>query len=453
MGVRFKPGDDTRTDISQLKKVSFDKGQFLEDVLNDEYILLVGSEVVLRQCENTVPTGDINDYLLKTINQILKRHYSNYQEMMEDAAATGVDKVRNLLNANFFEYNINEDICPELRAFLETRAFNTVLTTTYDGYLETLMRSIWGERLRIVNIDDKASLDSFRRALLECRNGRRYREPTLFYLFGKAVADESRKYVRTDDDAIQIIEKWILMPKEDPILNYIRNRKLLALGCKFDNWYFRFFWYVLKREISRFREGQVAFMLDEGDKTDEQLKLFLERSRIYQHPDARAFMSEITQDMLSSQDYIIKNRAQGGVFISYCSKDIVQAKQLFFRLTKEGYTVWLDASNLRGGDDYNKEIDNAIGESTVFIPLLTPHIANDLKSGKTDNYYDKEWRLAAQYCRLNGLCILPLAIDGYDLRNDYHLQFEEIVRQSLSGIDLLQKDGMEKLIATLNQYK
>ena len=451
MGVRFKPGDNSSTDISRQKKVQFDKNLFIEDAYSENYILLVGSEVILNQ--SIAPSGDFNEFLLHAINTVLNRHYESFREMMEDAAATGVDEVRNLLNSERMEYNLDDDICPELRAFLETRVFNMVLTTTFDGYLETLMRSIWGNRLRVVNIDDKASLDGFRRALSECRNGRKYHEPTLFYIFGKAVTDESKKYVRTDDDAIQIIEKWILMPKDDPILNYIRNKKLLALGCKFDNWYFRFFWYVLKREFSRFKEGQVAFMLNEGDKTDEQLRVFLERSRIYQHPDARAFMSEMTKDLTSSVSFIVNRRAQGGVFISYCSQNVVQATKVFYLLSNEGYTVWIDNRKLNGGDDYEREIEKAIADSSVFIPILTPHIARDLASGKLDHYYNKEWSIAAQYSRMKGLHILPLALDGYDFRNQYHLGFEKTVNSTLSGIDLMQKDGIEKLFAALNQYK
>ena len=58
-------------------------------------------------------------------------------------------------------------------------------------------------------------------------------------------------------------------------------------------------------------------MLREGDKTDEQLKHFLERSRICQHQDARSFMTEINRDLLASPELVLNRRAQGGIFISY----------------------------------------------------------------------------------------------------------------------------------------
>lgn len=444
MGVRFKPGDDIASDLTRQREVNFNGDKFLEDVLSDDYLLLAGSEVIMNR--SIIPSGDINDYLLKQINHILNRNYPSYQDMMEDAAASGVDEIRNLLNADWFEYNLDEDFCPELRALLETRAFNVVLTITFDGYLETLMRLIWGERLRVVNIDDKTSLDDFRNALAGCRNGNKYNQPTLFYIFGKAVRDESKKYVRTDDDAIKIIEKWMTMPREDPILNFIRNKQILALGCKYENWYFRFFWYILKRDTSQLCGGQVAFMLDEGDRADAQLKKFLVRSRICRHPDAREFMSGMTAKIKQSGELIKKKRSSGGVFISYCNKNVVQAEKLFFALKNRGYSVWMDIKNNLG--EYDEDIGKAIASSSSFLPLLTPCIAEDLESNSMDHYYCKEWKIARQY----EIPVRPIAVDGYDLRAEYHSVFESIAGR-YSGVDLMEKDGMEKLIDKLDQDK
>lgn len=246
------------------------------------------------------------------------------------------------------------------------------------------------------------------------------------------------------------------MPKEDPIIKLIKEKKVLALGCKFDNWYFRFFWYILRRDFNRFREGQVAFMLDENNQVERNLSNFLKHSKIYRHNNARLFMSEVTQwlnampegDGIVSQ-LIRKNRQKGGVFLCYCSKDVLIASQLFFMLCKQGYNVWFDNSALFGGDDYNRIIEKAIAESKVFIPLLTPHIANDLDKMQTNHYYNKEWKLA---CQLNNKCILPLAVNGYDLKKNYHTDgFLNFIGQTLSGIDLMEDGGLDKLFSTIDE--
>lgn len=450
----FKPKDNTGSRIMQQQEVIFSQEQFVEDVFNDDYILVVGSEVIMNREEE--PSGDVNQYILNALNSSLGRDYKDFNELVT-RSGEGIDAIRNLLNSEEdWAYDLN-DISPELKELMETRLFRFVITTTFDGYLELLMKHVWGEgNYRVVNIDDKRSLDALRNTLVECRSGKRYTMPTLFYIFGKAVKDEAKKFVRTDDDAIQIVEKWIQMPKEDPVIRHIRNKKLLVLGCKFDNWYFRFFWYILKREISRLQEGQVAFMLNTDNQMDSKLEAFLRHAKIYRHDDARAFMADITR-MLTSTDadnpfseMILKSRKRGGVFLSYCSKDVVMASQVFFMLRRQGYSVWFDNARLKGGDNYNHEIEEAIGEAKVFIPLLTPHIAKDLSQGNTDNYYNKEWRMASQ---LGNKHIIPLATNGYDLRASYHTQtFESIVGDSISCIDLMQSDGLTRLVDTLNTY-
>jgi len=40
------------------------------------------------------------------------------------------------------------------------------------------------------------------------------------------------------------------------IVPFLRKKRMLALGCKFDNWYFRFFWYIITRGFGiRDRDG------------------------------------------------------------------------------------------------------------------------------------------------------------------------------------------------------
>lgn len=442
----FKPNEKTQDRIIQSHCISFRKEQFVEDVFNDSYILVVGSGVILD--ENKYPPGDVNQYLLESINRILKRDFKDFNEL-SDASGSGYDVIRNLLNSEQdFSFDLN-DMSPELRALMGTRLFPIVLTTTFDGYLEALMRSIWGNSLRVVNIDDKKTLDELRNTLVGYRGENQFKEPTLFYIFGKAVKDESKKFVKTDDEAIQIIEKWITMPKEDPILSLIKGKKLLALGCKYEDWYFRFFWYILKRDLNQFREGQVAFLLDENDKSDRSLKRYLNHSGIYHEPNARRFMAEVVT-MLSSQSsdnifrkIVLDNRRKGGIFLSYCSDDVQITGQVFIMLHKAGYNVWFDNARLFGGDSYDAVIQEAIGSANVFIPILSPNIVKDYYAGNTDRYCFKEWRIARQW---EGKAIIPLAVNGFNFKDNHQISiFEEFFNRAITGIDLSEVDGLSKL--------
>lgn len=446
--------DELELVIDELQDLDFNREKFVDDVFNGEYILVVGNEVVMDK--NVEESGDVNLYILKQLNRVLKTNYKDFNEVVLHTNNM-IDPIRNLLNLRQFKYQL-DDISVELKSLLRLKLFKVVITTTFDYYLETLMLDIWGDKLKIVNICDDKSLSEFRDELKKCREGIRYTTPTLIYAFGKAEKDESKMYARTDTDYIKIIERWMQLDKRsDQMLEYIQSKRLLALGCKFDDWYFRFFWYILKREIGKLNEGEIAITLDVNDRSESNLKRFLYRTRVYTHGDARRFMADITKTLTSTdpnspfREQIIRYRRKGGIFLSYCSSDVMITSKLFFMLRKKFDNVWFDNVSLYGGDNYNSEIENAIDSCKIFIPVLTPHVAEDLKNGKIDNYYNKEWKLAVR--NKGRLKIIPLAVNGYNLRMDYHFStFENIIGESVSGIDLMLPEGYNKLIDAIDKY-
>lgn len=60
------------------------------------------------------------------------------------------------------------------------------------------------------------------------------------------------------------------------------------------------------------------------------------------------------------------------IFISYSRKDLDFVRRLAGDLEKAGYDVWWDISDLRGGDDWVRDIPSAIEASDFFIVVLTP---------------------------------------------------------------------------------
>ena len=49
--------------------------------------------------------------------------------------------------------------------------------------------------------------------------------------------------VHIENDAIKVTEKWFC-DKPDNLLTFLSNKTILALGTKFDDWLFRFFWFI-----------------------------------------------------------------------------------------------------------------------------------------------------------------------------------------------------------------
>lgn len=435
----------------------FNTKKFIKDVLNDKYALVIGNEIILDP--KIEPTGNVQQYFLRKVNEVSGIQYENYNEIALDKSER-INPVRQLVESEEIKFYA-EAVSPDLMTLLGTKLFTTVLTTTTDGFLEAAMRKIWGNELRVVNIYDKDTVDDLQKARKACRKDRRYNQPTLIYVFGKMDEEDlTKKYIRTEADAILLIEKWMRMDVEanNEMLDFIRSKRLLALGCKYDNWYFRFFWYVLTGNIDSEKfegTGEVAFALNTTENSENKLQRFLERTNICVLGDAHTFIASITKILTEETDdapfrlQVAESRRRGGIFISYCSKDALAASQLFFQLCEKKYDVWIDNARLYGGDSYESEISDAISSAKVFIAVLSPSIADDLKRGDTDHYYNKEWRIAQQF---KDKTIIPVAINGYDLRSDYHQGFEAIINQQSSGINMMDADGFHSLITSINEH-
>lgn len=453
----------------------FEIEEFAKDVLQDKYALIVGNEILLDT--KIEPSGDIHSYYLKIVNKFTESNYTNYHEIALGKQEAD-NPVRELINAGKIVYDDAGLVSPQLLSLLSTKLFTTILTTTTDGLLEAAMKKVWPKEgeLRIVNIYDNDSMEKFRNAIKACRKDERYCQPTLIYVFGKMhKINWSLPYVRTEPDAISLIEKWIRMDvqSDDGMLEFIKSKRLLALGCKFDNWYFRFFWYILTGEIDRGNykgSGEVAFVLDAKEKSEMRLQQFLDRMSICREDSATLLIEKII-DLFTKETneapfrhLINRKRQSGGVFISYNSKDALPACQLFMQL-QDKYSVWLDNVRLYGGDNYENEIEKAICKSKIVITLLSPNIATTYPNVKKElekedgekniPFYIKEWLMAKQ---MGDKIIIPLAINGYDLRADYHKIYESIVDATNSGINaddkinLMETNGFNKLLISLDKH-
>lgn len=456
--MAFTPDEeDLEYAIDDLQDLEFNMEEAIGHVFNNEYILVVGSEVILNP--KVESSGDVSDYLMRHLNRKLKSNYRNFDEVMQHSG-NEIDPIRNLLTWDKFKQSmVVGDVSEELQGLLRTKLFKTVVTTTFDSYLEILMHDIWGDRLRIVNIWDATSLANLYERFTKCKEVKNYNEPTLIYAFGKCEEKEGCRYARKDFEYIQTIEQWLKFDKhENLLMQFIQSKRLLSLGCKFDDWYFRFFWYILRREEIKQRDGDIAIVFDKNDRSDQNLQNYLKNSRVITQTDvdAREFMRQITQVLTSLEadnpyrDLVTQYRRRGKIFFSYCNKDKALARQIFQQLSQLYPNMWFDQENILGGDNYDTEIRYGISHAKVFIPLLTSQIAEDLKKSKTDNYYNEEWRQAAE--RKGELAIIPLTVEGYSLREPYHHVFEQIIDDNLSGISLKDANALGNLQKAIDKH-
>ena len=63
--------------------------------------------------------------------------------------------------------------------------------------------------------------------------------------------------------------------------------------------------------------------------------------------------------------------SEKSVFLSYASQDAPAAQQLSDALRAAGIEVWLDQSELRGGDAWDALIRRQIKGCYLFVPLIS----------------------------------------------------------------------------------
>jgi len=100
------------------------------------------------------------------------------------------------------------------------------------------------------------------------------------------------------------------------------------------------------------------------------------------------------------------------VFLSYASQDAVVARRLYDALHAAGVNVFFDHSNLRGGDQWDRQIRENIRTCALFIPVISLQTESRL-----EGYFRREWRLAVE--RMQDMAdqrtfLLPIAIDAID---------------------------------------
>ena len=99
----------------------------------------------------------------------------------------------------------------------------------------------------------------------------------------------------------------------------------------------------------------------------------------------------------------------GAVFLSYASQDADAARRICDGLRAAGIEVWLDQSELRGGDAWDRRIRDQIRHCALFIPVISGH-----SEARLEGYFRREWNLAVDRTRDIAdemAFLLPVVID------------------------------------------
>lgn len=405
--------------LKNQKVINNDFNAFIEEIKNGNVLLMVGHSF---ECNKDIFNGDFYDYLLRELNKIAGTDDLDFSDLSYDNRFL-LDKVNHnhirnlheeiikLIEAN--EYSATEDASSSLMRLIKTGLFKFVFTTSFDPLVEIAMQEQFG-KIKVMNIYDKANRD--------IKSKLDFDIPTVYYLFGKAMAPKenevAKKFVVTDNDALEVLRKWQLDMSNSNLLRYTSDKYILTLGCTQGDWLFRFIWYTLKGESNKLSRGAIA-----GHDGSKSLSHYLKMNRILIDNNNNA--DELVERIIhatTSNDIFRSPTLHCDVFISYSRSDSDVADKLYNSLTSIGLKVWYDKNNLGGneGGRFMDLIKASIDTSILFIAILSQSISRE---SHDVHIYRKEWEWAKdlkQGLTADGRCYATYA-DNYDInRNKYN---------------------------------
>ena len=101
--------------------------------------------------------------------------------------------------------------------------------------------------------------------------------------------------------------------------------------------------------------------------------------------------------------------ATRAIFLSYASEDAEAAARICEALRAAGIEVWIDKSELRGGDAWDAQIRKHIHDCALFVPVISAHT-----NARSEGYFRREWKQATR--RLQDIAddvafLVPVVID------------------------------------------
>lgn len=438
-------------------------------LLSNDNIYIIGSEVVFRtDTPGTQGTGDSQILLFNAIADNLKipkeerpkgtsDWYSWLRNNCQDRNRCEV--AWNSIRRQTFEY-ISDELYGFLTNGIELKLIETIFTTCIDTTLEDLMREICkvlGREFRVYNFKNNRQMEEY---LQEMQSGKYV---ALVYLWGKigdcvpGINKTPIEFVYNDDDAMETIAQYIKQSvdsKNKLLQDVFFSRRAMAIGCRFDDWKFRFFWYSLRGEISKLYNGTVCYSCD-NPQTDPLYIYLKDTKGLHVHDNSRVFLKTMTEVMESEELFaqITKKRCANanGIFLSYATEDVKTAAQIFRHLTDDcNFPVWMDNKSLRANERYDSLIQKAIHNCDVFMPILSSQTASDLQNGVDGRYYMKEWKNAYK----EGKTIFPITVGDYDFKKEYHLVFRRMcgMSETENDIHICTINEMDKIEKELIKY-
>lgn len=314
--------------------------------------------------------------------------------------------------------SINFDF-PELAAFLSITELNYYINTAvYNNIFENNLKKSRNNSGGSTDFSIDSINFSLSESLKDSGDLKNLIKPFVFNVFGSlldtvdpALSEEDMlEYTGTFNEKMSDLHN---------IINALKNRNLLFMGCAFPDWMVRFILRILSNEPMHVwgDNRKIIIVNDQSDISQGQYNFLKNYDVVSYEGNTNDFVNELSAKWLQQNPKKEKSKI---IFLSYSRKDKDAVETLKTSLESiNNVTCWYDKEEIKVGDDFKTDIILNIKKADLFIPLLS---ANSLEN--KEGYVFKEWSSAdtINVCKTgedSGIknFLKPIVIDNSDRSN------------------------------------
>jgi len=357
-----------------------DWADLLDSIEERRLTPVIGKELYkYKEKDSLVP---IEDYLAQKILEIFK---------VTDQQPAGLPNAVNfLLNEKKIE---SMDIIKKLKFIVRDISFDFPLlnellsiqelqyfvnTAVYNNLLETQLSKLRRQPVTSINF-------SIKEPFSDAADLNNLKAPFVFNVFGSLL--NTTNPALTEDDMLEYTGFFKeRINASVNILNALKNKNLLFIGCAFPNWMVRFMLRLLSNEpMYEWGKNRSVFIVNDNTELRAAQFAFLKNYRVITYDgNTENFIHEFSERWKKRKPNMPKTK---NVFLSYTIKDRSAVEALKTAIESiENVKCWYDDHEINPGDEFATLIALNIKSADLFIPLIS---ANSLNH--KDGYVQREW--------------------------------------------------------------
>lgn len=444
--------------------MSFSIRNLIEQIDSRKVIPIIGTDVIkINDGHAKVPLLDV------LLDRLLKK-YADEGETFSfgDNCITANDKLNHIHAVAIKKYlsfyghvaEILEEIEPSadtssLDKLARIKKFRFYMNASYSSLLGASVkkhRALTSEYYKSISLD---IYDSPFNDVDIPQNGNIYqslRKPIVYNLFNQYDATIAQPHVIVaDDDILELLHTLNQSKDKLPTLfELMYSSSLLFIGCSFPDWLLRFFIRMFSPgKLSGGSNGKLRTVADVLQ--DKNRALFISNSDLkYFELDGNAFIDHLFDEInknKSTQSWIRNSNENSYSFISYSTEDREAASRIFEQLDDLNCDTYMDVNRLEYGDEITPDIEKAILNCKIFIPVVSKATHNAINKKR---YHKSEWKYAIDLYndKKADFIIIPLFIDAItDNDNEFEttpkiffsLKHEKLPTNQKFSVDLREK--------------